>query len=272
MPVTAATCVFTADVSDPHAADGTTATHHASAMTDSDRRAPSASALIPTETGSRTYVVTVTPDATQPFATKTTTVNVGAGATGYGPDINLSLRAQLLGRACSTPTASRCATSWSCRRRRRWRRRWRRRRSRSRGRRSRRPRAPTGASRCASIRATWDIGLVPPADAMLPRLWLTELDLDQDVDVGTITMPRGVMVHGVVHDPSGAPLAHANVRIYTVSSGNAELRAGRSAVPGAAAAARRGAPAAATASSRSFCRRSRSNADLRRPVTFAASV
>ena len=151
MPVTAATCLFTADVSDPAASDGTVAVHHTSSMTDPTTGAVTVE-LIPTETGSRTYVVTVTPDATQPFATKTTTVNVGAGATGYGPDINLSLRAQLWAR-CSAPTASRCTISWSCRRRRRWPRRWRRRPSRSRGRRSRRPRAPTGASLCASTRA-----------------------------------------------------------------------------------------------------------------------
>jgi hypothetical protein len=67
----------------------------------------------------------------------------------------------------------------------------------------------------------WDVGLVPPADAILPRLWLSDLDLTQDLDVGTVTVPRGVMVHGVVNDPSGAPLAHANVRIYTVAGGNA---------------------------------------------------
>ena len=66
----------------------------------------------------------------------------------------------------------------------------------------------------------WDVGLVPPADALLPRLWLTQLDLNGDLDVGTVMVPRGVMVRGVVHDPWGMPLAHANVRIYTVTSGN----------------------------------------------------
>jgi hypothetical protein len=66
----------------------------------------------------------------------------------------------------------------------------------------------------------WDVGLIPPTDSLLPRLWLTQLDLTRDLDVGTVLVPRGVMVHGVVHDPSGAPLAHANVRLYTVTSGN----------------------------------------------------
>jgi len=47
---------------------------------------------------------------------------------------------------------------------------------------------------------------------MLPRLWLQQKDLRADLDVGTVVMPAGVLVHGVVHDPSGAPLPHANVR------------------------------------------------------------
>ena len=219
MPVTAATCTFTADVSDPHAVDGTTATHHASAMTDPITGAVSV-ALIPTESGSRTYVVTVTPDATQPFATKTTTVNVGAGATGYGPDIILSLRSQLSGRvldaasqplhdlmivpAAATLAATLAPSMFSVT--------------------ATPQQATAGTDGRFSLRVDqglWDVGLVPPADAMLPRLWLTGLNLDEDIDVGTITMPRGVMVHGVVHDPTGAPLGHANVRIYTEASGNA---------------------------------------------------
>jgi hypothetical protein len=218
MPVTAATCVFTADVSDPHAVDGTMALHHTSAMTDPITGAVSV-ALIPTETGSRTYVVTVTPDATQPFATKTTTVNVGAGAMGYGPDINLSLRAQLSGGvldadskplhnlmvvpAASTVAATLAPSTFSVT--------------------GTPQQATAGTDGRFSLRVDqglWDIGLVPPADAMLPRLWLPQLDLNEDVDVGTIKMSRGVMVHGVVQDPTGAPLGHANVRIYTVSSGN----------------------------------------------------
>lgn len=218
MPVTAATCVFSADVSDPHAADGTTAVHRTGAMTDPLSGAVNVT-LIPTATGTRPYVVTITPDATQPFATKTTTIAVGA-AGGYGPDIVLSLRAQLSGRvldpdgnplhslmvvpAAATLAATMDPLSFTA---------------------SATPQqANAGSDGRFSLRVdqgVWDVALLPPADAMLPRLWLTRLDLNQDVDVGTIKLPRGAKVRGVVHDPSGAPLAHGTVRIYTVASGNA---------------------------------------------------
>jgi hypothetical protein len=217
MAVTAATCVFTADVSDPHATDGTAAIHQATAMTDPLTGAVNV-ALIPTASGNRSYVVTVTPDATQPFATKTTTVSVGAA--GYGPDIVLALRAQLSGRvldpegqplhnlmvvpAAATLAATLGPTAFSV---------------------STTPQqANAGSDGRFSLRVdegVWDVGLVPPAGALLPRLWLTQLDLDADLDVGTVVVPKGVMVHGVVHDPTGGALAHANVRIYTIPSGNA---------------------------------------------------
>ncbi len=216
IPVSAATCVFTADVSDPHATDGTTATFRASGMTDPTTGAVSV-ALIPAASGNRTYVVSVTPDAAQPFASTTRTMNVSPG--GYGGDITLALRAQLSGRVVDTTnTALHNLTVV--------------------------PAAPTLAAALGpspySVTTTpqqanadangrfslrldegfWDVGLVPPADAMLPRLWLTQLDLNQDLDVGTVIVPAGVIVHGVVQDPSGAALARANVRIYTVTSGN----------------------------------------------------
>ena len=219
IPVTAATCTFVADVSDPHAADGTVATYQTSAMTDALSGAVAVS-LIPTESGNRSYVVTVAPDATQAFATKTTTINV-APAAGYGPDITLSLRSQLSGRvvdpdgqplhnlqivpAAATVAAALGPATYAA------------------------TTTPAQASADSdgrfSVRVdegVWDVGLVPPADAMLPRLWLSSLDLSQDLDVGTVTVPRGVMVHGVVHDPAGAPLAHASVRIYTVTGANAD--------------------------------------------------
>lgn len=217
IPVTAATCTFVADVSDPHATDGTTATFSASSMTDPTTGTVVVD-LIPAESGNRTYLVTVSPDATQPFATKTQPETVSPG--GYGGDITLSLRAQLSGRivdesnqplhnltvvpAPPTLAASQGASAYSL---------------------TATPQQAIASSDGRfSLRldqGVWDVGLVPPADAMLPRLWLTQLDLNSDLDVGTVIVPRGVMVHGVVRDPYGAPLAHANVRIYTVSSGNA---------------------------------------------------
>ena len=217
IPVTAATCTFVADVSDPHATDGTIATYETSAMTDPTSGAIAVN-LIPVQSGKGSYVVTITPDATQPFASKTTTINVATA--GYGPDITLSLRSQLSGRVVDAdshplhnlmivPAAATLAAALGPS-----------------------PYAFTATPQQASAdsdgrfslrldQGVWDVGLVPPADAMLPRLWLTELDLAQDLDVGTVVVPRGVMVHGVVYDATGAPLAHANVRIYTTSSGNA---------------------------------------------------
>jgi len=216
--VTPATCTFTADVSDPHATDGTTAVHQTASMSDPKTGEVTVD-LIPSATGNRTYSVTLTPDPSQLFATMTTTVDV-ATAGGYGADIVLPLRSQLSGLvlgpdgkplpslmvmpAASTVAAALAATPATV---------------------AATPSTATaGADGRFSLRLDpgfWDIGLIPPADAMLPRLWLSQIDLNQDLDEGTIIVPSGAIVHGVVHDPSGAPLPHANVRIYTVSSGNA---------------------------------------------------
>ncbi|HEY2748239.1 MAG TPA: hypothetical protein VGL86_26635, partial [Polyangia bacterium] len=173
--------------------------------------------LIPAATGNRNYTVTVAPDPTQLFATSTQPLAV-AGA-GVGPDIMLPLRTQLSGQVVDVtgkPLDNLMVT----------------------------PASPTLAATLAATPSTgaatpdmatassdgrfsvrldpglWDVGLVPAADAMLPRLWLTQLPLTADYDVGTVTVKPGVMVHGVVHDPSGAPLPHATVRLYTVSGGN----------------------------------------------------
>ncbi|MCU1280570.1 MAG: hypothetical protein JWM53_4116 [bacterium] len=216
--VTAATCVFTADVSDPHATDGTKATYRVTAMTSSIPQTLGQVTvdLIPSDSGNRVYDVVVTPDPTQLFGSKETSINVGPP--GYGPAIELALRSQLSGliidpdgkplrnamvlpapatlAATLGPTALAVATPQQ---------------------------ANASADGRFSLRLDagfWDVGLIPPADAMLPRLWLSQLDLTGDLDVGTVLVPRGVIVHGVVHDPSGAPLAHANVRLYTVTSGN----------------------------------------------------
>ena len=212
--VTAAACVFSADVSDPHATDGTKATYSATAM--ADLLGEVTVALIPSDSGNRVYQVTVTPEADQLFGSKTTTVNVGPP--GYGPAIELALRSQLSGLvvdpdgkplhnltvvpAAATVAAAIGPTPLAV---------------------TTPQQANADADGRFSLRldaGVWDVGLIPPADSLLPRLWLTQLDLTQDLDVGTVLVPRGVMVHGVVHDPSGAPLAQADVRLYTVTSGN----------------------------------------------------
>jgi hypothetical protein len=219
----AASCVFTADVSDPHATDGVKATHRATAMTDLIGQVDVD--LIPNETGNRVYTVVVSPGAQSDLSATTTTVSVAPGV-GYGKDITLPLRPQVSGQVLDpqgrplsklmvVPGASTVAQSLG-------------------------PNmlgiAVTPRQTTADAdgrfalrldRGVWDIGLVPPADAMLPRLWLTNAVLETlDVDVGPVMLPPGVMVHGVVHDSYGQPLPKANVRLYTVNQLNAGCSSG----------------------------------------------
>jgi len=215
MTVTA-TCVFSSEVTDPHATDGTRAFYRATAMTDAFGQV--GVDLVATDSGNRTYAVTVTPDATSPFATTMTTVNVGPQG-GYGPTLSLPLRPQLSGQvldpqgkglrnlivvpaaatllAALGPTLSAVAQT---------------------------PQQTVsdadGRFALRLDKGVWDVGLIPPADSMLPRLWKAQVTLDSDFNF-TVTLPRGVMVHGVVHDPSGEPLPGASVRLYTVAPGNA---------------------------------------------------
>jgi hypothetical protein len=219
----AASCVFTADVSDPKATDGVKATYRAMAMTNSLGEVEVD--LIPTETGNRVYTVVISPDAQSDLSATTQTVSVAPGV-GYGKDITLPLRPQVSGQVLDpegrplsklmvVPGAATVAQALG----------------------------PSMLGIAVSPRQTiadsdgrfalrldrgvWDIGLIPPADAMLPRLWLTNAVLETlDVDVGSVMLPSGVMVHGVVHDSYGQPLPKANVRFYTVSELNAGCSSG----------------------------------------------
>jgi hypothetical protein len=74
--------------------------------------------------------------------------------------------------------------------------------------------------------ATWDIGLLPPPTAMLPRLWLANTNVTVDTNVGDVKLPRGVMVHGVVHAPDGAPVVGADVRLFTEAPSNVNCSPG----------------------------------------------
>jgi hypothetical protein len=217
MPVAAASCVFAAEVTDPHATDGTKAYYRTTATTDALGQV--AVDLIPVDSGNRTYAVTVAPGASSLFAATETTVVV-APQGGYAQPLMLALRPQLSGQvfdpqssplrglmvvpAAGTVAASAGLTPFVA------------------------PTSPPQTTADADgrfavrlDRGFWDIGLIPPADSMLPRLWLSQVQLDADYDVGTIFLPRGVMVHGVVNDATGVALAKANVRLYTVAPGNA---------------------------------------------------
>lgn len=224
-PVVGATCIFTADVSDPHATDGLTATYRAVAMTDADGNATLD--LIPADASGRTYAVTITPDASSSFAATSTSLVVGPQG-GYGPSIILPLRPVVSGRVFdpkglpvrgltvvpsqATLAAALGPSPLSVV--------------------AAPPQAVADADGRFAVRldkGVWDIGLVPPPTTELPRLWLTDLSIEGDVDVtgaGGVMLPLGVMVKGLVQDASGAPVAHANVRLYTVAPGNANCKAG----------------------------------------------
>lgn len=218
-PVVGATCVFSADVSDPTAADGTTATYVATTMTDASGNA--SVDLAPAAKGNRTYQVTIAPDVSSSFQARTTTVDV-APQGGFAQLKDLALRPQLSGRvldptgrplanATIAPTVSTLATAGD----------------------PTNP-APTAATATAATPATtgpdgrfalrldpatWDVGLIPPAGALLPRLWLVSTSVVTNTALPDVTVPRGVMVQGIVHDDKGAAV-DADVRLYTVAAGN----------------------------------------------------
>ena len=216
-PVMGAACVFTADVTDPNATDGTVATYQAVGTTDALGNVTVD--LIPADSGNRAYTVTVTPDAASTFGASSQQVSVGPQG-GFGGSITLQLRPQLSGSVygpddtavrglmvvpsqatvAATIGPSPYATSTAP------------------------PQTVADADGRFALRldaGVWDIGLIPPPESMLPRLWMTGTDVEQDTDFGAIVLPRGVLVRGVLHDPSGNPLGLANVRLYTVAAGNA---------------------------------------------------
>jgi hypothetical protein len=73
----------------------------------------------------------------------------------------------------------------------------------------------------------WDVGLVPPAEKMLPRLWRTGVLVGNGgLDVGQMDVPTGVMVRAAVIDAAGTPVLGTGVRLYTVAEQNANCRSG----------------------------------------------
>jgi hypothetical protein len=223
-PAGGASCVFVADLSDPKATDGVKASYRATATTDPVYGNAEVD-LIPSDTGNRVYMVSITPDATSDFATLLTTVEVAPTTSPYGPGITLSLRPQLSGQVLdpsSTPlhglqvvlgaatvAASVAPTPYLVA--------------------TTPPQTLSDADGRFALRTDkgfWDIGLIPPGDTMLPRLWMTSIDISSDLDIKSVKLPRGVMVRGIVKDPDGNPLARANVRLYTVLPDNANCPSG----------------------------------------------
>ena len=80
-------------------------------MTDANDAAPvSGRSSIPTETGNRTYTVTVTPDRDAAVRHQDDDGQRRRRRGGYGPDIVLDRCASQLSGGVLDPTASRCAT------------------------------------------------------------------------------------------------------------------------------------------------------------------
>lgn len=224
--VSGASCLFTADVSDPHATDGTMASYHVSATSDGAGQVEVA--LLAAESGNRTYFLQVTPDSSSAFGQLSTQVHVGPQG-GYGESIQLQLRPQLSGQVRGpdgvavrgltvVPSQSTLAVLP--------------------------PVALTllGVAQQAVADAdgrfalrldpgTWDVGLFPPPDSMLPRRWLSGTKVEADTDIGTLILPRGVLVHGRVADPDGRPLPQANVRLYTVAAADPDCPDGSCLLP-----------------------------------------
>jgi hypothetical protein len=224
-PVVGATCVFSADVSDPKSVDGVTATFTATAVTDAVGNA--AVWLVPGANGNRSYGVSITPDPSSPFQPLTTMIEVAPGG-GYMTIMGLAIRPQLYGRvhdptyaplpgvtiapmpstlgaAAAAPDNLLRTLPTSA------------------------PPAMSGLDGTFSLRldpAQWDVGLIPPADAMLPRVWLPGTNVIANTDLGERIIPRGVMVHGVVRDAANRPVPVADVLIYTVAPGNASCATG----------------------------------------------
>jgi hypothetical protein len=222
MPAINASCVFTADVSDTRTGDGTKATLRVNTMTNSDGTA--SAYLVPSQSDVRDYTLLVTPDEASPFQPTQTTVAVGLTGGGYSGKIPLVLRPLLsgwvlgpdgkpLGNLTIVPGATQVTPTQGVQ-----------------------ALAPTSSPSPAATDAdgrfslrvdpgTWDIGLVPPADKMLPRLWKTGIQVGNgDTDLMQIDVPTGVMVRAHVVDRDGQTVPDAGVRLYTVAEHNRDCR------------------------------------------------
>src|SRR5262249_36583544 len=95
VPVGGATCQFAADISDPYASTGTTATFAATAQTDSLGKA--SALLIPASQAKRTYQVVIVPPPGSLFQTTYTQLELGPSP-GVGEELAVPLRPVLTGR------------------------------------------------------------------------------------------------------------------------------------------------------------------------------
>jgi hypothetical protein len=85
------------------------------------------------------------------------------------------------------------------------------------------PSAQTDADGRFAVRldsAIYDFGLIPPPTALLPRVWIEGTQVTADLTLPDVTLPEGTTARGHVLGPTGAPLAGATVRLYSLAQGN----------------------------------------------------
>jgi len=157
----------------------------------------------------RTYQVTIVPPADEEYAapTKPLTVSVGASS-GVTQQLILTTRPLLTGRVLDpTGTALKGA--------------------------SLQPQLSTVTSAVALTSsasfttdasgrfglyvdpATYDVGITPPATAMLPRLWLPRQSVQTDLDLGDVQLSPAVTFDVVLRDAMQMPV-QATVRLFEV--------------------------------------------------------
>lgn len=72
------------------------------------------------------------------------------------------------------------------------------------------------------LATSYDLEIIPPASSLRPRWSMDELSLDpyadrtEPLDVGRVVLPDASYARGVVTDPSGGPVAEAEMRLYVV--------------------------------------------------------
>ncbi len=212
LPIAGALCRFSADVSDSASASGVTALFTTSATTSPDGQVTVA--LVPSAQGTRNYELVVAPPASSDFQRATFTLAVGQSS-GVGAPVMLALRPEIIGRVLDSfgkplPMAS----------------------------------IQTGTATVAQLAAAsladvvslastttgadgrfilsvdpgqYDLGIFPPAGSMLPLVWETGEEVQSNLDLGELTVPRGALVFAKVSSPDGQPRPGAQVQLYSLS-------------------------------------------------------
>ena len=212
LPIAGALCRFSADVSDPASASGVTALFSTSATTSPDGQVTVA--LVPSAQGTRDYQLVVAPPASSDFEHGTFTLAVGQSS-GVGAPVMLALRPEISGRVLDPMERPLAMAS-----------------------------IQTGTATVAALAAvsladvvnlastttgadgrfilpvdpgSYDLGIFPPSGSMLPLVWETGALVQESLDLGELTVPRGALVLARVSSPDGQPRGGAQVQLYSLS-------------------------------------------------------